>query len=132
MGYSVFTNGHDLRTKPDVTDATILTALRATFTDPYRYITDVMQRAADVGDVLAMIGFEVQQTPCDGSAWWLSYGEKAGDEALLFEALAPFLAPGSYLNWVGEAGEHWQWYFDGEQLQHRAGRIVYDTLPQEG
>lgn len=46
--------------------------------------------------------------------WW--EWEKMGDEQeVLWAALAPFIAPGSYIEIVGNGGEDlWRWYFDGE------------------
>lgn len=40
-------------------------------------------------------------------------GERAGDERFLFEALAPYVDPGSFVEMTGEDGAQWRWTFDG-------------------
>jgi hypothetical protein len=40
-------------------------------------------------------------------------GEKLGDDKILFDAIAPFVKPGSYLEIEGEDGLLWRWTFDG-------------------
>lgn len=42
-------------------------------------------------------------------------GEKLGDDMVLFNAIAPFVEPGSYLEIEGEDGNLWRWTFDGKQ-----------------
>jgi hypothetical protein len=41
-------------------------------------------------------------------------GEKLGQDKLLFDAIAPFVEPGSYIEMVGEDGARWKWKFDGK------------------
>jgi hypothetical protein len=41
-------------------------------------------------------------------------GEKIGDEETLFEAIAPAVEKGSYIQASGDDGEIWRWVFDGE------------------
>ena len=44
-------------------------------------------------------------------------GEKAGDERVLFNALAPFVQPSSFIHFRGEDGECWRWVFDGAKVK---------------
>lgn len=67
------------------------------------------------------------------------YGEKLGDDDLLFAALAPYVKAGSYLEMQGEDGEAWRWEFDGKACREVNGELVFATgdeitvaLPQEG
>ena len=39
--------------------------------------------------------------------------EKMGDEKALFSALAPFVKNGSFIEMLGDDGDHWRWVFDG-------------------
>lgn len=41
-------------------------------------------------------------------------GEKLGDDIHLFEAIAPFVEVGSYIEMTGEDGGHWRWMFNGK------------------
>jgi len=43
-------------------------------------------------------------------------GEKLGDDEQLFEAIAPYVKAGSYIEMEGEDGSRWQWTFDGKQM----------------
>lgn len=40
-------------------------------------------------------------------------GEKIGQDKVLFDAIAPFVEPGSFIEMVGEDGTKWKWAFDG-------------------
>lgn len=42
-------------------------------------------------------------------------GEKAGDEDILFKAIAPFVQAGSFIEMFGEDGVRWRYEFDGMQ-----------------
>jgi hypothetical protein len=41
-------------------------------------------------------------------------GEKIGDDKVLFDAIAPFVESGSYIEMLGEDGTRWKWKFDGK------------------
>jgi hypothetical protein len=53
-------------------------------------------------------------------------GEKLGDDAILLEAIAPFVEAGSYIEMEGEEGCHWKWCFDGKTMTEKSGRVVYE------
>lgn len=57
--------------------------------------------------------------------------EKAGDEDLLWGAIAPFVAAGSYITMQGEGGESWRWWFDGKQCLNQPGRVTFPANPSE-
>ena len=44
-------------------------------------------------------------------------GEKYGDEEIFFNALAPYIEPGSYLSFEGEDGDKWTWKFINGKLE---------------
>jgi hypothetical protein len=44
-------------------------------------------------------------------------GEKSGEEKYLWDAIAPFVEPGSYIEMQGEDGVTWRWVFDGKTCQ---------------
>lgn len=69
-------------------------------------------------------GFETE----DGKPGDLSitgYDSKSGDQDVFLEALAPFVPDGSYVNWEGEDGTHWQCWFEGGVMTQKNGSIVY-------
>lgn len=48
-------------------------------------------------------------------------GEKLGDDINLFEAIAPFVEDGSYIEMSGEDGDIWRWVFeDGKCIEKNA------------
>ena len=66
-------------------------------------------------------------TDKDGNINYIGFdSEKLGDEPVLFEAIAPFVKNGSYIEMSGEDGNIWRWVFDGETMREKAARIVYD------
>lgn len=54
-------------------------------------------------------------------------GEKLGDDMILFEALAPFVEDGSFIDMEGEDGSLWRWVFDGKTVREVEGRVVYES-----
>lgn len=52
--------------------------------------------------------------------------EKLGDDALLFEAIAPYVKAGSYIEMVGEDGDRWRWVFDGQDVRQVNPKVVWE------
>jgi hypothetical protein len=76
-------------------------------------------------DILHSLGFENIIYNENGDLIGLTYSSKSGQEELFFEAMSPFIVKDSYINWRGEDGELWQWYFDGEKMHTRYATISY-------
>lgn len=80
--------------------------------------------------VFQELGFDWEIAPelhVEGDEFGLrGYDQKTGAEDDFLEAVAPFVRPGSYLEWRGEEGEMWRQEFDGEKLVTKEGRVVYD------
>jgi hypothetical protein len=55
-----------------------------------------------------------------GTRSQLAFDNKQGQQQLLIETLAPFITPGSYLNWEDEDGDQFRWEFDGADLVERS------------
>ena len=51
--------------------------------------------------------------------------EYEGQEKKLFEALAPYVKPGSYIQMIGEDGELWRWVFDGSNCIKKTPTITW-------
>ncbi len=41
-------------------------------------------------------------------------GEKLGDDKVLWDAIAPYVEPDSFIQMSGEDGAAWRWVFDGK------------------
>lgn len=62
-----------------------------------------------VAEVFNLLGFETDTESYDGEYVGLTYyNSKTGSEDIFIEAVAPFVADGSYLSWRGEEGERWR------------------------
>ena len=53
-------------------------------------------------------------------------GEKYGDDNLLFDAIAPFVTSGSFIEMQGEDGARWRWLFENNACREQDGKIVWD------
>lgn len=83
---------------------------------------DVLSTAEEI---LNELGFEFIVDPTTGDLTSFTYDSKIGNEDIFFCSIAPFIKKGSYINWTGEDGEMWQWYFTGERMQVRSAVISY-------
>lgn len=54
-------------------------------------------------------------------------GEKAADDELLFQKIAPFVENGSYIEMQGEQGEVWRWIFEDGVLHEREAVIDFSS-----
>ncbi len=93
------------------------------------YPADAVQawKDGDVSSPLAFVfnqlGFEV--AVLEGYLHLENYDSKAGAEDLFLEAVAPFVTPGSWIEWSGEDGEAWRQDFDGKSMKVKQGRMVF-------
>ncbi len=53
-------------------------------------------------------------------------GEKLGDDNAFFDAIAPLVKAGSYIEMVGEDGERWRWIFDGKEMVEKTATVSWD------
>jgi len=52
-------------------------------------------------------------------------GEKLGDCNMLFEAIAPYVKAGSYIEMTGEDGARWRWCFDGTTMTEKTAKVTW-------
>ena len=63
----------------------------------------------------------------DGNAVGIHFqGEKIGDDQVLFDAIAPWVKEGSYIEMHGEDGAIWRWTFDGEKCIEKSAKITFE------
>lgn len=116
MGYDVNTRGVNFTIPADKLAA-------ATETLNKRRGNEEMETA---DEILREVGFEDCHISEDGALQLGWYNGKSIEEEETLIALAPFVPAGSYVNWEGEDGEHWQDYFDGEGGHtQKSGFVVY-------
>jgi hypothetical protein len=52
-------------------------------------------------------------------------GSKLGDDEFLFEAIAPWVKSGSFIEMSGEDGVFWKWCFEDGKFTTKYGEVVY-------
>jgi hypothetical protein len=82
------------------------------------------EKCKDLKEVLEEVGFDVELSEA-GDILSLGYDSKTGDEEHFLNALAPFVANGSFIEWQGEDGEKWRHEFDGHKIRTRTARTVW-------
>lgn len=55
-------------------------------------------------------------------------GEKLSDEHILFAALAPFVTPGSYIEYKLGDGSLYRWAFNGKTLLEQVPEIIWPDI----
>jgi hypothetical protein len=80
----------------------------------------------DAKAVFEALGFECEQDEPTDPLRILSYDDKTGQEELFLSAAAPFMEPGSTMEWQGEEGERWLHKFDGTSMTTFNGTVVYE------
>ena len=53
-------------------------------------------------------------------------GEKSGDEVYFFDAIAPWVEDGSFLEFQGEEGERWRWEFQNGKMIERFAKVIWE------
>jgi len=97
---------------------------------PKDYPTDALSEYKEKGLphplvwVFQQLGFDWEVN--DEGFWLTYYDSKAGNEDAFLDAVAPYVRPGSTLEWSGEDGERWLERFDGQTVERFEGKIVYD------
>lgn len=87
---------------------------------------DRMAAAATIEEMLREWRWE-PEVDDDGSIVGVEFeGEKLGDDMRLWEAIAPAVAEGSFIEMVGEDGEHWRWVFLGGTCVEQHGSVTYE------
>lgn len=84
----------------------------------------------DAAAIFEELGFEVVEDTVDGRQVLRieGYDSKTGAEDHFLAAVAPFVTPGSYLEWEGEDGSRWRQEFGGpdEGVRHRTGYTAWE------
>jgi len=83
-------------------------------------------KAETLAEAFSAWRWEIEENEKGDVVAILFQGEKLGDDGVLFEAVAPFVVAGSYIEMHGEEGCLWRWCFDGEECVEKTARIVWD------
>lgn len=88
---------------------------------PYNY----PETTSNVIEILELLGFELAYDD-NGDLIHLSYYNKTGSEDLFLESIAPFVEEGSSIDWRGEDGDYWKWYFSNGEMLFKKGSVVFE------
>jgi hypothetical protein len=78
---------------------------------PYNY----PETCKNLKEVMEELGFDTEEM-ANGDLLIVSYNSKMGDEREFLFAIAPYVTPGGYLDWVGEDDAHWRAKFNGKTM----------------
>jgi len=53
-------------------------------------------------------------------------GERLGEEEFIFQVLGPFVEIECYIKILGECGYNWMYYFDGNRMSEKEGKVTYE------
>lgn len=67
--------------------------------------------------------FESDDGDADGIQF---HGEKSGDDMHLFQAIAPFVERGSFIEMQGEDGALWRWVFNGKTCEEKEAKVSWE------
>lgn len=74
---------------------------------------DYPKKYKSAAEILEGLGFALT-ADAEGNIIGIEYDSKIGNEDHFFEELAPFVEAGSFIEWRGEDGAEWRWFFDGK------------------
>ena len=89
----------------------------------------ILQAIDTLPDMLRALRFEPGWVQDDGTiegVGLIDEPRNKGDELHFWNTLAPFVEPGSYVDWFGEDGAVWRWRFDGNSLRVVGGSLSFD------
>lgn len=78
-----------------------------------------------VEEILELLNFSVEKD-LEGNVHILSFeSDHGGDEEVFLKALAPYVKPGSFIEWQAEGGEMWRNDFVQGKMTTSSGEVVW-------
>ncbi len=138
MGYCMSQNDSKFRIKASDKDLALraIKALMAEKKGAFCWVdTATVQRSRTLTDAMKEWRWDVEEDSTDafgnkdGDIVHIAFsGEKAGDDLILFKAIAPFVESGSYIEMRGEDGAQWRWIFNDKTCVEKTAKVVWDCL----
>lgn len=126
MGYMIWQAGEQFSIAAEHKDDA-LAAVKAATTPGYAWVdTEGVQSARTLEEALRAwrwMGTSEDSGDISGIEF---KGEKAGDDEILWSAIAPYVTSGSFIEMVGEEGERWRWKFDDGECREVIAKVVWD------
>ena len=134
MTYCMQQRGQRFTLKPNL-KADALAAIKASAkkrarsgdaTHEHRSFAETMSKVETLEESLVAWGWQLMDSG-DGTSWLECLGDALCDDRLLFDAIAPFVEAGSFIEMSGEDGTLWRWSFDGKRCEEQLGHVVFGT-----
>jgi hypothetical protein len=95
----------------------------------YSWVSEDFHLKNTLSEILHEWRWEIEHGEEGGVIGIQFEGEKLGDDEQLFDAIAPFVEEGSYIEMMGEDGTRWRWEFDGKMVvEQTMEQIMSDKL----
>jgi hypothetical protein len=78
----------------------------------------------DFLSILKEMGFDTD-LDADGNLILVHYDNKTGAEDHFFSVIAPFVKDGSFIEWRGEDGAEWRWFFTGGKVSEQSATKIW-------
>ena len=82
--------------------------------------------ASNLKEALDVWGWSAEEDEDGNIANILFEREKIGDEDILFNAIAPYVKSGSYIEMLGEDGGLWRWIFNEDRCITKDAKISWE------
>lgn len=92
--------------------------------------TEVFANAKTVKEALEEWRWDVEEDKNGNIDGILFSGDKSGDDTKLFEAIAPYVESGSYIEMSGEDGAIWRWKFDAGKCTEDSVTLDWDNCSE--
>lgn len=68
----------------------------------------------------------------DGNVNYIEFFlEYVGEEKRLFDTIAPYVRPGSYIQMIGEDNGMWRWFFDGTRCIKQKPTFIWNVTEDD-
>lgn len=93
--------------------------------EEFRWVSnEIILEAENLKEVLEEFGYEVseKETALEIEDF---LNEKEGDELTMFQAIAPVVEEGSYIEMYGEDGDTWRWVFENGKCTEKRPKVEW-------
>lgn len=83
-------------------------------------------QAKTLEEIMRLWYYAVESDP-NGDIYSIDFhGDKISNETLMFEAIAPYVTSGSYIQMQGEDGLIWRWVFEDGDFREASAIITFE------
>lgn len=90
------------------------------------YDEDSILNAKTLNEALNEISWDTEEDDKGNITYMRFDGEKLGDEGVIFDAIAPYVKKGSFIEMGGEDSHIWRWVFNGKKCVEKDAVLKWD------